>query len=203
MANSAIEKYIQHPKRNWITGATTLMVFLLMVVPTWDDLNEIRTECIQLESELVEKTRTLANRELMQTRVKQIQGQSGSTHQMIDSEKAERIREAVTQFVRRFNCQMSRLTVSEPRVRPWSENDNPLSHSPPANGIATKFQLETRDMNLSVTGKLRELGELIVALNGLDAFSVPTEMTLQRENDDGQLRLNVHVSLFNLAEIHD
>lgn len=187
-----------------MTWGLTTLILLFLCLPAWDDSIASKSDSLKLQSEWVERSHTLVNRDVLRARLARLNASGKMDQVMIDAEAAERVREDVMQLVRTMNCQMKRLTVSDARKRQWAQDDDPFDGSPPdMNGDLTPFVLESRELNLSVTGDLRQLSRLIVSLNQLDPFAVPSEMTLRRETDGGHLQLNVNVSLFNLVETHD
>ena len=203
MVNECLNRYSQNANRHYTSFAVAFVVGLFVILPEWDGYSAARQHSLELKTELLEKSRTLANKDLMRSRLNRIQAHEIASQEMIDQEAAQRIREDVMHLVRKTNCQMKRLTVSDPHVREWMDNDDPFTTHHAEHGKPTGFVLESRVLDVAASGDLQQLSGLIVALNRLDTFSVPTEMTLQRVDDNGHLRMNASVSLFNLVEKND
>ncbi|MGB7345752.1 MAG: hypothetical protein WBD20_16165 [Pirellulaceae bacterium] len=202
MVNQIIQQYVKHPKRAWISSGFSLAIGLLFVLPAWDDLSAARAESAALQSELENTTQEVSNHELMQVKLREL-AVDPATHQMIDTEKADEIREEVTRMVHELDCQMRRLTLSDPIRRDWLDGDDPFASSTPEGAAPTDFNLETRTLNVSVDGSLAQISRFTIALNRLSRFAVPIEMTLQRERENGELRLDVDISLLNLIKTND
>ncbi|QDT11424.1 hypothetical protein [Planctomycetes bacterium K23_9] len=203
MVNELVQRFLDHPHRTWIAWAAAVALCLVLVVPSWDESRRAHATATELQSQLLEMKHAVANRDLMQIKVVELKAQSSVTHEMVGRETAAQVRETVTSLVRETDCQMRRLTLGDPVTRPWQKDDNPFSSSPRGTHESSGYDLETRHLNLSVDGTLAKLSKLTIALTRINRFVVPTEMTLQRERENGQLRLDVNLSLFNLVDNND
>lgn len=203
MVNELAQKFLEHPRRVTIVWATAGAFALMFVVPAWDRLSVAHEQVTECETEYREISYSIANLDLMRSKVAEASSGAGFGDATIDFESAENVREKVTQLTHEMGCRVRRLTMSDPYVRPWGENDDPFEMDSAGDAEETNFMLETRTLTLSVDGTLTQLTKLTIALTQLDPFAVPSNMNLEREGIDGHLTLEVEISLFNLVETFD
>lgn len=203
MDNDILQTLANHPRRQAFVWGTAVVFSLLFVLPAWDHYSQARTELAERETELSEISFSLANLDLMQQRLDSFQLDSSASNCKSSADAAESVRESVTRLTQQMGCRIRRLNMSDAMVRPWFENDDPFSIDSSNESEETGFVLEKRSLTLSVGGTLTQLAKLTVALNRLDPFAIPSNLTLQREGIDGHLVLDVEISLFNLAETFD
>lgn len=178
------------------------MVGILFALPAWDASVLARSERADLESQLAEMRASVSNVNRLHVKLRDVSKQS--RQEMIDSDRAAKLREDVTRIAQELGCQVRRLTLSDALLRPWAgQQDDPFAKSPIRGNGELKSTLETRELNVSVVGDLAQLSRLTIALSRLDRFAAPTDMILQRERVNGHLRLDVTLSLFNLVENRD
>ena len=203
MVNGLICTFLEHPKRKYMVVASTIVFSLLTVVPAWDHYCQAREESGELDTELREISYSLANLELLKEKLTEYSNDARPEDRMLGRESAERVRERVTVLTHQLDCQVRRLTLSDPVVRPWRTHDDPFSQDASEHGEDTDYLLETRTLTLSIDGNLQQLTRMVGELSNLDRFAAPSSMALQREGIDGHLVLDVEIYLFNLEEIYD
>lgn len=202
MDKQLIHQFMNHPHKPWIVAGTAFLAALLFALPAWDDLSAARTELSELHEELDDAKLSIANLAPMRQRVKQVKLKATQSGAM-DADTAEEFREQLVRMAFKLDCHTRRVALSEPQFRPWHEGDDPLKPESTHNEEKSEFQLETRKLDISVSGSLAKLSKLVTGLSGLNQFAVPTNMTLQREGENGKLRLDVSVSLLNLVANND
>ncbi|QDV81455.1 hypothetical protein [Stieleria sp.] len=203
MDHQFVQAFLDHPRRGTIVWATAVVLALLLVIPAWDHYTGSRAEVARYNTELREISYSLSNLDLLRAKLKEVESKPNASNQMLDGDAAAQVRERVTKLAQQMGCRVRRLTMSHPVIRHWHVNDNPFDEDVARDAEETNFMLETRTLTLSVGGSLAELTKLTIALTRLDRFAVPSNMTLQREGNDGHLILDVEISLFNLAETFD
>ncbi|MEZ6087602.1 MAG: hypothetical protein R3C05_06175 [Pirellulaceae bacterium] len=202
MDNDYIHRFLQHPRRPWIAIGAAVVILLIFALPAWDDLNSAQRRHAEAASELEEIQRDIANLEPMRQRVRTVSS-SDAAQETMNAAVAEDLREQVVRLAFSLECRTRRVTLSDPVKRPWGMNDHPFQVVNPKQDEETKYELETRTLDLTVSGSLVKLSKLLTRLNGLNRFAVPTNMILQREGQSEELRLDVTLSLFNLLATND
>lgn len=203
MDHEAILRFLNHPRRTLFTWTATVVFGLFTVLPAWDRYSLSSMEAARLEDELTDITLSIASLPKLRGRVNHLEQEFAAGTQMVSSEEAERIREQVQRLAHSNHCQTRRLTLSDPLIRAWGKDDDPFKASPPADSDQAKYKLETRQLRLTADGSLAHLSRLLVSLTRLNRFAALTSMTVQSERGDGNLRLDVDISLFNLSEAND
>ncbi|MCC9601567.1 hypothetical protein LOC67_13500 [Stieleria sp. JC731] len=204
MANQLVNQLLNHPKRQMVVWATALMIGLLITLPCWDHYCSQQTRFESLQTELYETTLASMNVEAMENRLRQLDSVDDSNSPLFDQDRAERFRELITELTFDYGCQLKRLSLSDARQTPWIAGRDPNNADMDTDeAIESPFNLETRLINLSARGPLTKLTKLIIHLNSIEEFAVPTNLTVQREGNNGHLALDVEISLFGLVHQND
>ncbi|MCH8841254.1 MAG: hypothetical protein IH831_11400 [Planctomycetes bacterium] len=97
----------------------------------------------------------------------------------VSAESVSQYRTTLLEIIRKSGCQMRRLEVGTPTRRPWMRNDDPLQ-STAALGVTDKtpFQLERRNINLSIDGDMTSIHNLLDQLEKDKTIAYPHRLQL-------------------------
>ncbi|PNY37400.1 hypothetical protein C2E31_07655 [Rhodopirellula baltica] len=119
MVDQLVRRSLDHPKRRWVVWGITLFLLLFVTLPCWDHYGDRQSEVRSLSTELYEATLASNNVAAMQSRLAQLGTQDGQQNLFFDQDRAEQFRESVTEITFDLQCQLKRLTLSDPRQTPW------------------------------------------------------------------------------------
>jgi hypothetical protein len=133
MNTSPIERLITHPRRGWIVTTATFVTALLFLLPAVDSYNLEKARLDEISVEL-DKSRTEITRfESWQHRIEE----QGELLNQLEARafigpQVEAFRTELVDLIRKSNCTMRRVRLSEPSYRGWmAEHDDPLLDQPP------------------------------------------------------------------------
>ena len=97
----------------------------------------------------------------------------------VSAESVSQYRTTLLEIIREAGCQMRRLEVGTPTRRPWMRNDDPLQ-STAALGVTDKtpFQLERRNIKLSINGEMTSIHNLLDQLEKDKTIAYPHRLQL-------------------------
>jgi hypothetical protein len=107
---------------------------------------------------------------------------------------------------RQTGCIVLGAQLTEPSSRVWNENDHPLSGTGLKNkGAETPFQLETRQLTLSISGPMSGLYAFLEGLHRVEKVIHAREMAIKGGNSkDGTDKdtgtLDMKLLLFDLTK---
>jgi hypothetical protein len=202
MNNSPIERLITHPRRGWIVTTVTFVTGLLFLLPAIDSYNLEKARldeiCVELDKSRTEITRF----ESWQHRIEE----QGELLKQLEARafigpQVEAFRTELVDLIRKSDCTMRRVRLSEPSYRGWlADNDDPLLDQPPHNAEGeTPYLLETRHLALSVEGALDRIQKLLGELHATDRLVHSASMSIRRaDGGSNNVSLDIDLVLFNL-----
>ncbi|MEW4561734.1 hypothetical protein AB1K70_04365 [Bremerella sp. JC770] len=118
----------------------------------------------------------------------------------IDEESAHAVRSSLVQFARGSNCHLRRVDLGPVRVRQWHEKDHPVQTvNAQQRGKKTDFQLEVRELRLTLTGDFDEIESFLEKFEALDAHVNLQDMKLKSLDAEGQqIQLELALQLFGV-----
>ena len=128
------------------------------------------------------------------------------SQRLVGDQAARKLQSDLTELGRRTGCTVLRVQLGNPTTRPWNENDHPLAKTALKNaGGETPFQLETRQIALSVSGPMDGLYAFLEGLNGVDKVIYPRSMSMKggnamAGNEEQVGLLDLTLSLFDLTK---
>ncbi|MCA9140300.1 MAG: hypothetical protein KDB00_26195, partial [Planctomycetales bacterium] len=146
---------------------------------------------------------SVSNLPMMKKRLQQLEADGRKQQELIDADKAHQIRQHVTLLSHQMKCGVRRLTLSDPKLQPISADEGMFPVATLNSNGHADYSLEIRTLSLSADGSMANLTALILSLNQLGRFAIPTNMTIRPEGNDGHLMLTVDISLLNLVESFD
>ena len=199
MAESLVQQFLAHPRRNLIVGIATVMFVIVFGLPAYDSIKSSQKEYVELSHQLSEIRNSVADLDPLREKFAEATREEGSAVHTVDQEVAHELRERVVRMIRDHECRIRRVTLSDPQSRPWTGNDDPFAATSTNNGTKTEFQLTTRQLSVSATGTLPRLSQILKDVTQMHQYAVPTRMTLRNNGDDKTISLEIEFSLFHLG----
>jgi hypothetical protein len=202
MNTSPIERLITHPRRGWIVTTATFVTALLFLLPAVDSYNLEKARLDEISVEL-DKSRTEITRfESWQHRIEE----QGELLNQLEARafigpQVEAFRTELVDLIRKSDCTMRRVRLSEPSYRGWmAEHDDPLLDQPPHDAEGeTPYYLETRHLALSVEGALDRIQKLLGELHATNRLVHSAAMTIHRaDGESDNVSIDIDLVLFNL-----
>jgi hypothetical protein len=203
MNESLLRKFCESPQRKLIVAIVTIVFGLLVVIPLVDDYFDKKESHSALTEDLDLARVTAESLPVFEKRVEEMTQQLNSIEAREVSESTvSRYRSNLVDTVRKAGCQVRKIDVSQPTVRPWLKNDNPLKKQEVAAAPEnrTPFALETRTVVLLVDGPMENIRTLIEQINKDNTFAYPRRMDLRSTTGLGEnVSLELELWLFALG----
>lgn len=203
MNDSPLERFITHPKRNWIVTTVTFVTGLLFLLPSVDAYNLEQSRLDELSAELEQAHENIASFKSWQQRIEQQREmlEELESRAFVGAE-VEAFRSGLVNLVRESECTMRRVRLSEPRYRAWmARNDDPLLDRPPTHAEGeTPYFLETRQLALSVEGHLDRVQNLLGKLHATERLVHSAAISVRQvDGASEEVALDLDLVLFNLV----
>ncbi|MCG8450747.1 MAG: hypothetical protein MI725_14350 [Pirellulales bacterium] len=203
MNESPLRKFCESQHRWLIVAIVTTLFGLLVTIPLVDDYFDKKESRSALTEELDNARRTAKTLPEFEKRVAELTQELELVESREVSEKSvSRYRSTLVGMVRSAGCQVRRIDVSQPTVRPWNKNDDPLKKTPVATDPKNKtpFSLERRRVLLLVDGPMESIHGLLKGLNEDKTFAYPRRLELQSATGtEGKVTLELEMWLFALG----
>ncbi len=203
MIESALRHVVEHPKRGVIVITVTFVIGVVFGWPAVDDYFAAAENHRNLVAE-VEEGAVTANRLTLYQ--KQLEKQTEKLRLLearaLSPENVEDFRNQVTGWVKESGCQLRRVKLADPHLRPWYENDHPLeSRSKSEKDVKTPFRLRQQPLSLLVTGPMERVGEFLARLGEQDKLLHTGSLHLRRSTEEaGIVELDLELILFDLVQ---
>jgi hypothetical protein len=201
MNDSLIRKFCESRHRWLIVATGTLLTSVATLLPAVDDYFVKQSSRNGLSEKLAAARETALRLPSLEARVKAIRTELDSleSRAVVDANLAD-YRSRLVEVVRESGCQIRRIEVSQPALRPWKAGDRPLDDQPNPNGQVTPFSLERRSMVLAVDGTMPAIHELLNKLEEQQTIAHPHRVHLQGiSSDGGTVTLELELWLFALS----
>lgn len=203
MIEPFLRRLIQHERRKSIVIVVTILTGLLVVLPAADEYNAARGRVSAAKGQLVEM-RSQADdlpqfEELYQVKLSELRKLESEA---VSEAVAERLQNELVEMVRQSGCTMRLIRPGDPLRRDWTTRDHPVRGlSATHRGDNTPYQLETRQISLSVTGSMPNVLEFLARIHRLDQFIHSRQISLKRADEGGNTAiLDMDLVLFNLIK---
>ncbi len=203
MIDRPIRKFCESSHRKLIVVIATTVIGLLVLVPLVDDYFDIKENCKALVDELDCAQQTVKTLPGIEEQVVRLTGELRELEKRAVSEReVSQYRRKLVELIRSADCRVRRLEVSQPALRPWVENDDPLHQTLPK-GMAVKktpFTLERRSVLMLVDGTMDNVQNLLERLDKDKAFAYPSRLDLRTNaRREGAVTLEMELLLFALG----
>lgn len=202
MPESPIQQLLAHPYRHWIVGGTAFVLTLTLGLSAFDELSVIREETAQVQIQIEEASRSVANLPTLEARLQEALLARDSQATAVSQETARHLQEEVVRLIQSHECRLLKVKLSETHDTPWDGISDPLTTVRTTTNIAKDsdqpFVLVTTKLNISAEGSLTRLDKLIGDLKTLHPLALPTQMSLRQDDYNGFLMLSVELTLLDL-----
>ena len=201
MNDSILRKFCESPYRKVIVAIVTTVFGLLVMIPLVDDYFDKKESRNTLTDELEIARQTAQSLPDFEERVAGIVEELELVEAREVSEtEVSAYRNKLIDLVRKSGCQLRRIDVSLPTVRPWFLNDDPLRDSGKAKQDATPFSLERRSAVLFVDGPMESTQAFLKELHNDKSFAVPSRLEMRSTSGhESKVTLEIELWLFALA----
>ena len=203
MNDSPLRKLCESPHRWLIVAIVTTVFGLLVMIPLVDDYFDKKESRSTLAAELdiaLQATDKLPEYEKRVVELTQELEQIGSRE--VSEKTVSRYRSSLVETVRSAGCQVRRIDVSQPTIRPWNKDDDPLQNSIKSSGTSAKtpFALERRSVVLLIDGTMESVQNLLKGLHEEKTFAYPRRLELHSaKGQEGNVTIELEMWLFALS----
>ena len=203
MIEPLLRRLVQHERRKSIVIVVTILTGLLVVLPAADEYNAARGRVNAAKGQLLE-IQSQANdlphfQKLFQVKAADLKKLES---QAVSESVAERLQNELVEMVRQSGCTMRLIRPGDPLRRDWTTKDHAVrSLNVTDRGENTPYQLETRQISLSVTGSMPNVLEFLAHIHRLEQFIHSRQISLKRADEGGNTAiLDMDLVLFNLIK---
>jgi len=202
MIEPLLRRFLAYEKRKHAVIIGTILVGLVVVWPATDEYIAARQRTH--EARLKRDEAELAIAKLPQfTRLHELKAKELKVlaDQLVGADAARKLQNDLMELGRQTGCIVLGAQLTEPSSRVWTENDHPLSGTGLKNkGAETPFQLETRQLTLSITGPMGGLYAFLEGLHRVDKVIHAKEMAIKGGKDNDTGTLDMKLLLFDLTK---
>ncbi len=209
MIDPLLRQFLAYKKRKEAVIIGTILAGLAVVWPATEDYIAARKETHDAELKLDEAEHTIAKLpQFMQMHQRKMQELDAVAKRMVDDEAARDLQGDLMELGRATGCTVLRANLADPTVRKWSQNDHPVFGDNIRNkGVETPFELETRQLALSITGPMSNLYKFLEGINRIDRVMHAGAMSIKGGNEsfgssdeEESGTLDMTLMLFNLTK---
>lgn len=189
-------------RRSWLfVIAGTLGLCLVFALPCVDEYLAVCEDKTTVEEKLAlaeESAQLLAGFEQRRSEQSTVIGEQRD--KTLNEENEADYRNTVVKLVRDSGCQLRRLNIGTPNSREWLDGDDPLEKTPNKKLKPTGFQLERRQVSLSLVGTSASVRRLIDKFEQYDKQVHVEGIELKPLGTDGRsVELTMDLWYFTLA----
>ena len=189
-------------RRSWLFVIVgTLLLGLVFVMPAVDEYIALCSEKSEITDKLAsaeESARLLPGYE--KRYAEQASAAEEQRNKTLHEGNEADFRNTVVKLVRDSGCQLRRLNVSSPKVREWGQADNPLENTFNRKLKPTGFQLERRQVTLSLAGTAASVRRLVETFEKQDKQVHVQALDLRPSAGDGsRVELSLELWYFTLV----
>ena len=205
MNESPLRRFCESEHRWLIVAIVTTIFGLLVLFPLVDDYFDKKVGHATLVEELKTAQQTVETLPKIEEQVNQLNEELALIESReISAEDVSRYRSEIVELVRQKDCQVRRIDVSKPAVRPWYKQDDPLLNTVSGGAAKNKtpFSLERRSVVLLVDGTMESVQDLLKGLHEGKTFAYPRRLQLQSTNaNDDKVTLELEMWIFALTRL--
>lgn len=204
MIEPVLRQALQHPKKRYGVIILTLLTMLVAVWPAVDEYNAARRRTSDAHTEFEEAEQTIAKLpQYKQLHERKLADVSLLDKRVVPEKAAKELRDWLIQLGRDTGCTVRKSNLGDAAPRPWKEDDHPLhgtrQQGPDSN---TPYQLETRQLTLSVVGPMSGLYSFLDELHKVDKLIHSQSINIKSLSEDGSTAsMNMNLKLFDLTRI--
>ena len=202
MSDQAIYAFCESKYRNLIVAIVTALVGLSLFLPLTDDYFDNSESRIAITDELDSVRKMEATLPKFKQRVAELENAAEELKELtLTEDSLTSYRDSLMKQVREAGCQLRTLEASQPTVRRWLLNDDPLKReAPPKKAKKTPFKLEKRGMTLLVDGDMTSINKLLESFSQGEEAVFPHRIKLSAAGGRGRsTTLEMNLWLFALT----
>jgi hypothetical protein len=203
MIEPLLRRLIEHKRRKLIVTILTVLTGLLVVLPAADEYNAAKERTSTAHKDLEEtkgEVKSLPRfEEIFELRMAELEALQDRT---LSLAAAQNLREQLVEIVRQADCTMLQARLGDPMKRDWTTEDNAVDDFSVSNrGNPTPYQLETRQISLSIAGPMPNLLHFLARLCEIDKMIHTKDLNLKRSgSEENSAILTMDVLLFDLVK---
>ncbi len=202
MNESLLRNFCESRHRKLIVAIVTTLFGLVVLWPPTDDYFDNRESRRTLTDDLDRARETEKILPVFEQRVAELKKKVSLLEEWtVSGERVSQYRTNLLEIIQEAGCQMRRLEVGTPTRRPWMRDDDPLqSTAAPGATDKTPFQLERRNINLSVDGDMTSIHNLLDQLETDKTITYPRRLHLHSTGGHStSATLDLELWLFSLV----
>jgi hypothetical protein len=203
MFDAILRPIVEHPKRGWIVITATFVIGVVFTWPAVDYYFAAASNHRQLIAEVEEGTATASRLVLYQNQLqKQTDKLRTLQERALSADRVESFRGQMTEWVKASGCQLRRVKLADPQLRPWYDDDHPLDNRVRTEkDTKTQFKLRQQSLNLLVTGPMEGVSDLLARLGEQDLLLHTGNLLLRRNAEDPKfVEMELDLILFDLVQ---
>ncbi len=204
MNDTILRRFCESSRRGLIVAIVTILLGLVAWSPLVDEYfdNQESRRVLTDDLEIAYQTQELLPK--LQDSAKELQAEvTAIESRCISEDSVSKYRSKLVELVRQSGCQVRRLDLVSPTMRPWLEKDNPLEKSSVAQGssrMSTPFVLESRKVVLSVAGKMQDVSGFLDRVQKDSTLAYPEHMHMRSDTGNGEtITLDMEMWLYALG----
>ena len=207
MIEPLLRRFLAHEKRKQIVIIGTILAGLAITWPATDEYIAARQQTHDARSQQQEVETAIAKLpQYTQMHHRKMQELEVLSEKLVGGKAARKLQSDLMELGRQTGCTVLRAQLSDASKRQWNENDHPVSGTRLRNtGGKTPFQLETRQLTLSIAGPMSGLYAFLEGLYRVDKVVHARAMSIKggdsaagNNKDAGTLDMNL--LLFDLTK---
>lgn len=208
MIDPLLRRFLSYKKRKEAVIIGTILAGLVVVWPATEEYIAARKRTHEAELKLEEAEHAIAKlprfKQMHERKMQELDVVSG---RMVSGDTARELQGELMELGRATGCTVLRAQLADPIARKWNMNDHPVFGEKIKNkGAETPFQLETRQLALSITGPMSNLYRFLEGVNKIDKVMHAGSMSIKGgsesfgSNDvEESGTLDMTLMLFNLS----
>lgn len=203
MNETIVRRFCESPRRKLIVSTVTIALGLAIITPLVDEYFDKKESRRALAEELENAKDTASRLPSLEKQVTEVLSELSLLEaRSVSHETVGEYRTRLVDMIREAGCQIRRLDVGTPVLRPWTEGDNPLVERSrgDSSGKATPFSLETRSIQLSVNGKTHHIYSLLERLQKDNTLAHPQRIQIHSDGQNTDMvTMDIEMLLFALG----
>ena len=202
MNESPIRTFCESPHRRLIVAIVTTLLGLLVLIPLVDDYFDKQSNRSAITDELGRARQTAESLPKLEERVAKLIEELAETEaRSVSAETVSEYRSTLVDMVRESGCQVRRIDVGAPSLRPWKKEGNPLAPAGAGGKLEkTPFTLERRNVVVLVDGPMQGILDLLEQLHEDTKLAYPRRLELNSKSTRGEsVTMELELWLFALS----
>jgi Tfp pilus assembly protein PilO len=203
MIEPFLRRLIAHKQRKGIIIIVTVLTGLLVVLPAADEYKAASARLETAADQLEEMQTEVSGLSRIKQTHEAKQAELAKLEQLAISESdAQQLRSDLVEMVRQTGCTMRQIRLGEGLRREWTSDDHPVRSATLAErGDETPYQLETRQLSISLTGAMANLHEFMARIHRLDKLIHTRSVSVRRADEEGDTTtMEMDLLLFDLVK---